>query len=103
MIVRQWRGLAKAEKEADYLAHFRGDLLPRLRQLDGFVGATVLRCERGDGVELTVLTRWQSMEAIRAFAGANPTTAVVADEAKLCFHSYDIAVTHHAIALEEKS
>ena len=103
MIVRQWRGLAKKEKEAIYVAHFREDILPKLRQLSGFVGASVLRTERKDGIEVTVLTRWQSVEAIRAFAGTKLEVAVVAEEAKACFHSYDKTVTHRAVVLEEKA
>src|SRR5262249_55051958 len=103
MVIRQWRGLAKKEKELIYIDHFHQEVLPRLRQIAGFLGATVLRTEGRDGVELTVLTRWQSMEAIRAFAGTNLDVAVVAEEAKPCFHRYEKRVTHHTVALDERA
>ena len=102
MIIRQWRGLAKKEKEADYVAHFREEVLPKLRQLAGFHGATVLRKEKKEAVEVTVLTSWASMDAIRKFAGENVEVAVVASAAQPCFLSYDKTVSHHEVILEER-
>ena len=101
MIVRQWRGLARKEKEAAYLAHFRNEVLPKLRQLSGFRGATVLRREQEEAVEIHVLTRWDSMDGIREFAGENLETAVVASEAQPCFLTYDKTVSHHEVMVEE--
>ena len=101
MIIRSWRALAKTEKEAAYLAHFRGEVLPRLRQLAGFRGATLLRHAQKAGVELIVLTRWESMQAMQAFAGQDCHLAVVADEAQPCFHSYEPTVTHHEVILDD--
>lgn len=100
MIIRCWQALAKADREAAYLAHFRAEVLPALRSLAGFHGATVLRRPRPDGIALTVLTRWESMAAVRAFAGENVESAVVAPAAQPCFHSYDPRVTHHEMVLD---
>jgi len=102
MIVRRWTGLAKLDREGDYVAHFREDVLPRLRPLAGFRGATVLRQPQADGVAITVLTRWDSMEAIRAFAGSHPEVAGVAEAARACFVSYDHTVSHHEVAVDER-
>jgi heme-degrading monooxygenase HmoA len=101
MVIRQWRGIAKKEREASYLTHFRADILPKLRGLPGFLGATVLRRETDVGVELTVLTRWDSIDNVRAFAGTDLNLAVVAAEAQSCFRSYDETVSHHDVLLEE--
>jgi heme-degrading monooxygenase HmoA len=100
MIVRRWTALAKPDHEAHYVAHFRDDVLPRLRKLAGFRGATVLRQPQADGVAITVLTRWDSMDAIRAFAGPHPEVAVVAESARACFVSYDDTVSHHEVVVE---
>ena len=100
MIVRQWRGLAKKEHVADYAAHFRDEVLPELRKLTGFRGGQVLRRELKDGVEITVLTRWDSLDAIRAFAGKDVEVAVVAHAAQSFFHSYDPKVSHHEVVVE---
>ena len=101
MIVRQWRGLAKKDKEVKYIAHFHEEVLPTLRQLAGFRGVTVLRREIEDGIEVTVLTRWNSLDAVKSFAGENAEVAVVAEAAQPCFSSYDKTVSHHEVLVEE--
>jgi heme-degrading monooxygenase HmoA len=101
MVIRQWRGLAKREEVPRYLAHFQSEVLPRLRGLAGFSGATVLRHNKGEGVELTVLSRWDSIDAVRAFAGVDFDKAVVALDARPYFHSYDETVTHHEVVVDE--
>ena len=99
MVIREWRGLATREKEATYVAHFCDEVLPKLRQLDGFLGASVLRRGKDDAVEMTVLTRWESMDAIRRFAGEDAELAVVAAAAQPCFVSYDRKVSHHEVVV----
>ena len=46
------------------------------------------------GVEIVVLTLWESMEAVRKFAGAEPEKAVVESEARAVLISFDEFVTH---------
>lgn len=99
MIVREWRGIARREGVEDYLSHFSGELLPKLRGLAGFRGAEVLRRDAGKGVEVTVLTRWDSMDEIRAFTGDDAEVAVVAACAQPLFVSFDKHVKHHAVAV----
>ena len=77
MIVRAWRGRASAANKQGYVAHFRSKVLPELRHIDGFLGASLLRAPHPGGVEFLVLTRWRSMDAIRAFAGDEVSRAVV--------------------------
>jgi heme-degrading monooxygenase HmoA len=103
MIIRQWRGVARRECEAVYKSHFNDEVLPKLRQLGGFRGATILRREMNEGVEVTVLTRWESMDAIRAFAGENADVAVVAPSAQRLFVSFDKSVTHHEVVAEKSA
>jgi heme-degrading monooxygenase HmoA len=100
MIVRQWTGLAKPERVDDYLHHFRHEVLPGLHDLSGFLGASILRRRQTEGIQITVLTRWASMEAIRAFAGEVAEIAVVAETAKPAFISFDPVVSHHESLLE---
>ncbi len=103
MIIRQWRGIARKEKAAAYTAHFREAVLPELRKIAGFLGATVMRKQQPTGVEVTVLTRWESMTAVRAFAGKDTDVAIVAEPAKACFSSYDTTVSHHEVIVQEEA
>lgn len=100
MIIRSWRGRADPKKASAYPDHFRRNVLPELRGIMGFKGAQLLRHDRPGEVEYLVLTRWQSMDAIRAFAGQDVSQAVVEPEAAAALLSFDKTVTHYE-AVEE--
>jgi heme-degrading monooxygenase HmoA len=99
MIARMWRGSAIRERADDYVKHLQQSVVPELRQIDGFKGIYLLRRDSSDDVEFVVLTFWESMEAIRKFAGENPEVAVVAPAARTLFREYDAKVKHFEIAL----
>ena len=97
MISRQWRGLAKSAHADAYVAHLREETFPSLHQLPGFAGASILRRTLADGVEFLVVTRWSSLEAIRAFAGADVERAVVPPEVQAMMVEYDERARHYEI------
>ena len=96
MIARRWRGWADGRQNADaYEAHFENDVRPRLESTDGFEGATLERVEGADGrTEIVVVTRWVSMDAIRAFAGDAVEVAVVEPGARAVLADFDRHVRH---------
>jgi mannose-6-phosphate isomerase-like protein (cupin superfamily) len=99
MIARRWTALAGGSEQADaYVAHFEGAVRPNLDRTDGFLGATVERVEAVDGIEIVVVTRWESMDAIRAFAGAEVDRAVVEPEARAVLFRFDSQVRHIELA-----
>jgi heme-degrading monooxygenase HmoA len=100
MIVRAWRGRASPANPRAYVEHFRRTVLPALRQLDGFLGASLLREDRAEGVEFLVLTRWASMDAVRAFAGDDVRKAVVEPEAVAALTDFDPTVRHYEVVEE---
>jgi len=100
MIARVWRGLALRERVGDYLDHLQKTVFPELDQIDGYRGAYVLRQDLPDSVEITVQTLWESLDAIRKFAGPDITAAVVAPAARPLFRSFGVTVTHYEIALK---
>jgi len=100
MIARIWRCTAAADKAPLYLEHFERRVLLDLRKLDGFRGASILRRALGNSiVELTVQTVWESMEAIRSFAGNDVDQAVVSPDAKAVLLTFDSTVQHCEIVL----
>lgn len=99
MIARRWTGRAREPERADaYVAHFEGAVRPQLERTDGFLGATLERIRHDDGVEIVVVTRWESMEAITAFAGEDVDLAVVAPEARSVLSGFDERVRHIELA-----
>jgi heme-degrading monooxygenase HmoA len=100
MIVRTWRGRADAKKAESYPSHFRRNVLPELRGIAGFKGATLMRQDSGGAIEYLVMTRWASMDAIRAFAGQDVSQAVVEPEAVAALISFDKTVQHFEVVDE---
>ena len=96
MIARRWRGWADGPADADaYVEHFERAVRPRLEASDGFVDATVERVEQDGGrTEIVVVTRWESLDAIRAFAGDDVEVAVVEPEALAVLADFDDRVRH---------
>lgn len=97
MIERHWRGLAKPELAAEYVAHLRRDTLPQLQRIDGFVDASILRRKLERGVEFLIVTRWKSIDAIRAFAGADAEVAVVPGNVQRMMLEYDPRARHYEV------
>jgi heme-degrading monooxygenase HmoA len=100
VIVRVWRARAAPTNAGAYERHFREALLPELERLEGFRGASLLRRDDGDVVELVAVTRWDSLEAIRRFAGDDATHAVVAPEARELLLDFDERVAHYEDVLD---
>jgi heme-degrading monooxygenase HmoA len=96
VIARRWRGWASDRAVADaYEAHFSGAVRPALEATDGFVDATVERVEEADGrVAIVLVTRWESLDAIRSFAGEDLDAAVVEPEARAVLVDFDARVRH---------
>jgi len=99
MIARMWRGSAIREKANDYVKHLQMSVIPELRQIDGFKGVFLMRRDSSEDVEFLVLTLWESMDAIRKFAGENVEAAVVAPAAQALFQEYDSTVKHFEVVL----
>jgi heme-degrading monooxygenase HmoA len=100
MIVRSWSGHTTPARQAAYPAHFRHNVLPALRGIDGFLGATLLREIHDGTVVYQVLTRWRDMDAIHAFAGDDPSHAVVEPEAVAALVRFDATVRHYDVVEE---
>ena len=97
MVIREWRGRAHMADQDAYPMHFHSRVLPELRGIAGFVDATLGRRVLDGQVEFMVLTRWQSMDAIRAFAGDEPGRAVVEPGAISALTEFDRTVQHYEV------
>jgi heme-degrading monooxygenase HmoA len=97
MFIREWRGRAKQADAARYPEYFLREVSRQLRQAPGFEGGTLSRREVGDQVEFLVLTRWKSMDAIRAFTGAVAEHAVIDPAAMATLVAYDHSVRHYEV------
>lgn len=76
MIARIWRGTTRTEQSDEYLTYLHETGLKEYRATPGNRGAWVLRRTVGDQTEFITLTFWDSLDAVRAFAGDNYERAV---------------------------
>lgn len=97
MIIREWRGRARRSQADAYPRHFRERVISELRQVPGFTGAQLSRRDVDGGVEFLVLTQWQSMDAIRGFAGTEVDKAVVEPGAAAALVEFDERVRHYEV------
>jgi mannose-6-phosphate isomerase-like protein (cupin superfamily) len=100
MIARRWRAWADGPENAGaYVAHFEGSVRPQLEGHKGFVDAMLERIPDDAGhTEIVVVTRWESMDAVRAFAGDEVDAAVVEAEARAVLTDFDSRVRHIELA-----
>jgi heme-degrading monooxygenase HmoA len=100
MIGRVWRATATAAGAEAYRQHFTESVLPALQHLDGHRGAYLFRRDADGQVELEVMTLWDSLDAIRSFAGADIETAVVEPEARAALMDFDRTVSHRTVVVD---
>src|SRR5262245_13266623 len=102
MISRHWKGIAKRKDADRYVAHLQSDTFPKLESLAGFVRASILRREVPSGTEFQVVTVWESLQAIRAFAGVDVEAAVVPPVAQAMMVEFDSRAVHYEIAFSSE-
>jgi heme-degrading monooxygenase HmoA len=97
MIARIWPGWAPQATAADYQRHYESVVCDHLQSVGGFRGARLLRRDDGREVLFTSVTYFDSMDAVRAFAGDDCERAVVEDDARRALSRWDDRVTHHDV------
>jgi heme-degrading monooxygenase HmoA len=76
MILRTWRGWVRSDHVAAYAEYVEETGLSAYRATDGNRGCQLVSRDLGDGrAEVVTLSWWDSMEAIRGFAGDDVAVA----------------------------
>lgn len=70
------------------------ELFPAMREIPGFRSADVLRRVEEDEVAFVTLTRFESLAAIRAFAGDDYETPVLEPQALVLLERYERRALH---------
>jgi len=101
MIERIWRGRATLENAPKYQKHVTEVVFPELPKISGFLGARLLRREVAGGIEFLAVTSWESLDAIRGFAGDKVETAIVEPAARAVLSEFDEFATHYEVAYQK--
>jgi antibiotic biosynthesis monooxygenase (ABM) superfamily enzyme len=94
VITRLWRGWTASGDADAYERFLLSELFPRMRQIAGFRGAEVLRRVDGDEVAFVTLARFDSLEAIQAFAGEDYERPVLEPTARALLSRHDARAQH---------
>ena len=98
MIARVWHGYTKPEHADAYEAMLKPELLRGVSKVKGYRGSYLLRRDAGSEIEFITIMLWDSIDAIRAVAGADYETAVIPEERRKYLARYDAKSLHYEVA-----
>jgi heme-degrading monooxygenase HmoA len=100
MIARTWRGRTPEAKAEEYLEYLEKTGLKNYRATPGNKGVFVFRRVVGGEAEFLLLTLWESMEAIKEFAGHDPERAVYYPEDEHFLLELEPNVNHYDVLVQ---
>ena len=98
MIIRIWRGWTSREDADAYTNYVQSTGMREYRQTPGNKGAYLLRRVVGDRAEFMTLTTWDSLDAIRRFAGDDLERAVFYPDDARYLVDRELRATHYELA-----
>lgn len=101
MIGRIWHGWTSRENAAAYEELLKGEILPGIanRQIRGLRGAHLLRRDVPEGIEFVTILWFDSLDAVRKFAGEDYEAAVVPEKARRLLIRFDARSAHYETVL----
>ena len=102
MISRVWHGWTTRENAAAYEELLRSEILPGIasRSIPGLRGAHLLRRDVPEGVEFVTILWFDTLEAVREFAGEDYEAAVVPEKARRLLSRFDARSQHYETVLQ---
>jgi antibiotic biosynthesis monooxygenase (ABM) superfamily enzyme len=101
MIARIWHGWTKPENAKAYEDMLRDEIFPGIarRNIEEYGGAELFIHENGNETEFVTLLRFDSMEAVRNFAGTDESKPVIYPKAEALLTRMDERSRHYRIAI----
>ena len=97
MIARTWRGAVRSEDGDTYAAYMQQTGVAGYEATPGNRGAWMLRRELDGLTEFVMFTLWDSIEAVKAFAGDDHEVAVFYPEDDRYLVERDLTATHYEV------
>ena len=97
MISRHWTGICKRDRTDAYIHHLRSETFPVLTTIAGLVRASILKRNVERGTEFHIVTVWESLEAIKSFAGEDTEAAVVPLVAQSMMVEFESRARHYEV------
>jgi heme-degrading monooxygenase HmoA len=97
MIARHWRGWTKLKDADTYEALLASKVLPELKRIAGYRGGYIFRSDGAEESEFVVLSLFDSLDAVRTFAGSNYHVPVFEPQAKALLSRFDPVANHYEV------
>ncbi len=97
MIARTWHGRTRPEDADAYENMLKPEVLPGIGKVRGYLGSYLLRRNLGDEVEFMTIILWDSIDAVRAFAGPDYETSIIPEERRKLLSKHDAKAAHYEI------
>jgi heme-degrading monooxygenase HmoA len=97
MIARIWRGAVRLTDADEYAEYMQRTGIAGYRSTPGNRGAWMLRRDIGDKTEFVMFTLWDSLDAVKAFAGEDYERAVFYPEDDRYLIERDLTSTHYEV------
>ena len=101
MIVRMWHGRVPTEKAEAYAEFTKGRAIPDYRSVKGNLSVHILQRREGEVTHFITLTFWESLEAIRGFAGEQVEKAKYYPEDQDYLLEFEPTVVHYEVIGQE--
>ena len=100
MIARVWHGWTKPENAKAYEDMLRDEIFPSIAagNIKGYRGAELFINEDGNEVEFVTLLRFDSMNAVKEFAGVDEGKPVIYPKAEALLTRMDERSRHYRVA-----
>ncbi len=104
MISRIWHGWTAPGDADAYETLLKKEIFVTIagQQIAGYRGIQLLRRDLGDEVEFVTIMRFDSIDAVRAFAGEDHEVAVVPPKAQALLSRFDARSQHYHVKAEVK-
>jgi heme-degrading monooxygenase HmoA len=103
MIARTWRGWTRPRDVESYVEYLRETGVKELRGTPGNRGVFVFTRIDGERAEFQVISLWESMDAVRAFAGDDARVAVFYPDDDQFLVDRERHADHYDVAVEEST
>lgn len=97
MIARIWKGAVRTQDGDAYANYMQKTGIPGYTSTPGNRGVWMLRRDVGEKTEFLMFTLWDSLDAVRAFAGPDYETAVFYPEDDRFLIERDPTTTHYCV------
>jgi len=97
-MARIWRGVVRTDDADEYAQYIRDTGFASYAATAGNRGSWMLRRDEGERTEFLTFSLWDSVEAIRAFAGDDIEAAVYYPEDERYLIERDATVKHYEVA-----